>query len=336
MFPEWLRKQAPSSDAPSIVGDWKHKMLRLTGGNLKALSLDEQYNALEQHVLLVVRNAESVAEARQLVRDVGNWLAQHTDACRIIRVAAIRGLVEIGKGFASRLQGMGSRVALPEVSEMRSRLAAFLQQLKAAQTGVKKRALKLLRSKPRSAEELGNLRSDCDDLIRIFEGCEADLMDLHALGRGIGALQRAYTRLEDERLTWTEFEGLAITLEGEVTGQFDAGEFPWSIDETIGLFVKTLSRSRKDRGEAWVKALEAGAESIEDMSAADANRLHARASAPPACLTDKQLGRTTQVVGRIEARLSALAVEWLLEKFKELPLAAREAFLEAVGRLMKR
>ena len=336
MFPEWLRKQAPLSDAPSIVGDWKHKMLRLTGGNLKALSLEEQYNALEQRVLLLARNAESVAEARQLVRDVGNWLAQHTDACRIVRVAAIRGLVEIGKGFASRLQGMGTRVALPEVSEMRSRLADSLQQLKDAQEGAKKRASKLLGSKPRSAEELEGLRADCDDLIRVFEGCEADLRDLHALGRGIGVLQRVYARLEDERLTWTEFEGLAIALEQEVTGQFEPGELPWSIDETIGLFVKTLSRSRKDRGETWVRALESDAEPLEGMSAADANRLHIRASAPPAYLTDKQLERTAQVMERIEIRLSALAVEWFLEKFKELPSAAREAFLEAAGRLMKR
>ena len=279
---------------------------------------------------------DNVAAEVGLVRDVGNWLAQHTDACRIVRVSEIRGLVEIGKGCATRLQGMGTRVALPEVSEMRSRLADRLQQLKDAQAGAKKRASKLLGSRPRSAEELEGLRADCDDLIRVFEGCEADLKDLRALERGIGALQRAYARLEDERLAWAEFEGLALALEKEVTGQFEPEELPWSIDEMIGLFVKTLSKSRKERGESWTQALEAAAEPIEGMSAVDANRLHTQASAPPAYLTDKQLARTSQVTGRVEARLSALTVEWLLEKFKELPLAARQAFLEAAGRLMKR
>ncbi|MBM3299017.1 MAG: hypothetical protein FJY85_03585, partial [Deltaproteobacteria bacterium] len=36
-FPDWLARQTPRSDTPEAVGDFKHKMLHVVGGNLKKL-----------------------------------------------------------------------------------------------------------------------------------------------------------------------------------------------------------------------------------------------------------------------------------------------------------
>jgi len=84
IFSEWLAHQAPFNDSPDSVAEFKHKMLRLVGANLKELGLEAQHRDLEDRVAYCVRNAEAAAEARQLVRDTSSWLDQHVDACRIV------------------------------------------------------------------------------------------------------------------------------------------------------------------------------------------------------------------------------------------------------------
>ena len=336
LFPTWLAEQAPANDAPGTVGDWKHWMLRLIGANLKSLSLNDEYAALEERALSVARNAEAVAEARQLLRDVENWITQHGDACRIVRVTELRGLIEIGKGFSSKLQGLVRRVDLPDINEMRTRLSEFMSQMKLTEKAAVDRAMRLWDSKPRSADDLEALCEECKNLLRVFEGCEIDLKDLRILARCAEVLQRSCVRLSDENITWGEFETLSATLEGEMNEQFEEGDLPWSPVEVLGALAKTATRTRKDRGEAWLMALQSEAEAVDGLSALDANRLLVRATSTPAYLTEAQVKRSKQVVRKVERHLSALAVEWLLEKFKELPSSAKTAFLKAASKLVGR
>lgn len=50
-----------------------------TGGNLKKLGMKKQYEELEAHTMAQMRRAETVANARHLVRDVESWMDQHGD-----------------------------------------------------------------------------------------------------------------------------------------------------------------------------------------------------------------------------------------------------------------
>jgi hypothetical protein len=127
ILPHWLSRQVPIGDRPDNVGEFKHKMLHLIGGNLKKLHLDDQYQSLEDRVLFLVRNVETAAEARQLVRDTSSWLDQHADALRIVRIAEVRGLREFGRNQASKLQGMAQRIDMPEINDIRTRLPHFFR-----------------------------------------------------------------------------------------------------------------------------------------------------------------------------------------------------------------
>ena len=333
IFQEWLVRQVPASDSPSAVGDWKHKMLKLIGGNLKMLGLESQYEELEQRVQNLVRNAETVAEAHQLVRSVEDWLSQNADACRIVRIAGIRGLRDVGRDYTAKLQGMSKRVDLATVSEVRSRLASFLNTIKEAESTAMGRASSLWHAHLKAPDDLDKLLGEVDDLTRIFEACAEDIKDLQILARGLRAYQHCYTQLQDSRLTWTEFEQLAGTLEKQVTSEFGEGELPWPADEVVRNFVKTLSRARKEQGKTWLEALETETTALATMSTADASRLHERASNPPACLTEQQASQSHSIGRKVERHLNVLAVEWLLERFKALPKEARSAFLKAASRI---
>ncbi len=108
---------------------------------------------------------------------------------------------------------------------------------------------------------------------------------------------------------------------------------PWPPDETIDGFVHDISQRRKEASAAWINSIEGQAEGIPSMPADEANRFHSRVSKPPPAATESHLKRATIIARKVEGRLDALSVEWLLEKFKELPPKAKKDFLQRAQKL---
>jgi hypothetical protein len=329
-FAEWLANQAPKGATPDAVGDFKHRMLRLVGGNLRKIGLSELFQELETRTGQIVRNAETAADAHKLVIDVGSWLTSHADVLRLSRVAEIRGLLEVGKDFLAKLRGMSERIQMPEIGEARNHLSEALAKMKDAESDIVKRATRLWRAKLRSEDDLDVLLNETDELRAAFENCPTDLEDLHLMRRTLRIYQKDFQQLADSRLTWAEFENLAQKMIQEVEDSLGEDEVPWLPQETITGFVDVISKRRKETGTAWIESIESESSAVSSMSAADANRLHTRASAPPAVLTDQHANRLKEVLREIETRLDSLKIDWLLEKFLELPPPLRKKFLQLV------
>lgn len=333
VFPDWLEKQAPRSGTPDAAGDFKHKMLHLTGGNLKKLGLDELYETLEERTLGVIRNIETAAEARQVIREVDLWLTTHGDATRFVRVGELRALHKVGKEYASKLQGLATRIQMPALMEARGRLSETMKNMKESEGNLVKRAAKLWNSKLRSVDELEALATEADALTSAFEGCLQDLEDLQLMRQALRIYQKNYQQLDDERLSWVELESLTKELLSEAQTALGEEELPWAPDDAIGAFVSIVTKNRKEASTIWIESLETEAASVETMSAADANRLHARADSPPPVLTDSHTKRLAKVLRVVEKRLGTLKLEWLVERFSELPKQSQKEFLRIVSEI---
>jgi len=327
LFPAWLNRQTPRGDAPDAVGDFKHQLVRLIGGNLKKLELNELCELLEKYVGQIVRNAETAAEARQLIRDVRSWQMSHGNAHRVVRVAEGAALLNLGKGYASKLQGMSQRIPLPELGEVRTQLSAFLTQLKDAVEQIRERLMRLLNMELRSEEDLETCLEEVDTLVTAFENCTDEITDLHLMRRALRTYHEDYKQLADARLTWPEFEALAETLQKGTQAIIDDDDIPWPPSKVLSAFATVISKQRKEASAAWIEAIETDAAEVACMSAADANRLHGRASAPPAVLTAPHTERLGKILTTIETRLDALKIDWLVERYKELPLPLQKQFL---------
>ena len=88
-------------------------------------------------------------------------------------------------------------------------------------------------------------------------------------------------QLNDERLTWIQFESLAQQLEKEAQGVIDDDDVPWPPTEVIASFVSEISKQRKDASASWIEGVEAAAADVASMSAVAANQLQTRGSVPP-------------------------------------------------------
>ena len=333
LCPEWVTRQTPKSASPAAVGDFKHKMLSLVGKNLKKIGLEAQVEELEKHTLQVIRKAETMAEAHQLIRDVKSWLTAHGDAVRIVRVAEIRGLREVGNDYSRKLQGMAGRIQVPEIVETRTQLSGFLAKLKDTETQILKRASDLWQTKIRTEADMDLILGEVESLVGAFENLPKDLEDLQLMRRALRIYQKDYTRLSDENLNWAEFETLAEEIRKEWATAFGDEEPPWPPDDIMDGFVQDISKRRKEVSTTWIDSMEAQVEGIPSMPADEANRFHSRVSKPPPAVTESHLKRAAIIARKVEARLDTLSVEWLLEKFKELPPKAKKDFLQRAQKL---
>jgi len=330
-FPEWLTHQVPRDDTPTVIGEFRHRMLHQVGGNLKRLGLDTLYSDLEKRVSYLVRNAETAADAHQLIRDVRSWLATHGDSTRVARIAVIRDLRDTGKQFASKLVGMSERISMPDIGTVRTELSAFLSKMKDAEEQIAKRLSRLLKAKLRSEDDLDSFLAEVETLVNAFENCPNDLRDLHTMRQALRTYYEDHRQIRDDRLTWPEFESLIEKLRTEAKSIIDEKEAPWPPDEVIGEFAESITKRRKEASKMWIDEIEAEAGPISSMSAVDANRLHNRASNPPPVLTEPHAKCLARVLKSIESRLDLLKIDWLVEKFKELPLPLRKKFLQLVN-----
>ncbi len=333
VFPAWLECQAPRAQTPDAAGDFKHKMLRLIGGSLKKIGLGDLYDELERYTLESIRNIETAAEAHQILREVELWLTTHGDATRFVRVAELRALQQVGKEHASKLQGLSNRIQMPEISEMRSRLSETLHRMKDVAKGIIKRASKLWNSRLRSEDDMDNLLIEVEALINAFESCPNDLEDLQLMRQALRLYKKGYARLSDENLNWVELEALIKEIREEWGSAFGEEDPPWLPNETLDNFIQTIFKIRKNASATWIESIEAQVENIPSMAADEANRLYNRVNNPPPIVTDPHLNRAAVVNRKVQDRLDSLSVEWLLEKFKELPTRARRDFLLRIQQL---
>ena len=331
VFPEWLTSQTLRTDNPDEVGNFKHRLGTLTCKNLELLNLEDEAKALKERVDLQIRNSQTQAEAHRLVQEVDSWLTEHSEVLRIVRVAEIRTLLKPGQGFARKLQGLARRVNLPELDDVRTRLSSFTAKLKKAEADLMKRATKLWNSKIRSCDDLEPLNQEVSEIERIFEGCERDLEDIRGMRRILRIYQDCYSRLDDKNLSWKRFESLVGTLKSEAEKDYgDEDPPPWDIHETLELFAREISKSRKIAGKEWLSEIESVAATLDSMDVKDADAVFKKASSPPSVATPQQCENAARVAKKAEQRCHALQVDWLVQRYSELPDVFKQIFLQKI------
>jgi hypothetical protein len=140
-----------------------------------------------------------------------------------------------------------------------------------------------------------------------------------------------YQQLNNDSLGWTEFTKLTDKLKEEMSQTFSTDTVPWDAKGVLdGLSAIVLSK-RTERSNVWISSLEENLNGLEMMDVSDANRLHGRATVPPSYITEKDEARRLICVQQIESRLNTLKIDWLVEKFRELPEEMQKQFLNLVS-----
>ncbi len=333
-FPEWLPQQTPRSDAPDEVGNFKHQMIHLIGKNIKGLGLEDEYSKIDAHTSAAVKNVEVISEARQLIQQVDNWLLQNSNVVRLPKVAQMRNLLQTGKSYSAKLNGLSKRVQMPAINERRSRVLEFAKQLRDSEDAFVNRSSSVWDSAIKSENDIDTVFQEIDCLINAFEGLEEDLEDLQTMKKMLRLYRSFNQRLENDGVTWDAFETMAEECRQQGKSILGDDEVPWSPDEIVDVFVKTHTKSRKEKSSAWLSQIEQEVAQVESMGANEANKLLNRLGSPPAFITEVHLKTTKKLVQQVTNKLNTLELEWLVEKFKELPTKSQKEFLATAKKLI--
>ena len=329
-FPEWIQKQYPKTNSPDKVGGFKHFMLHDVCEWLEELELYELAEEVVDHTKRVVSKVEIIAKANQLIHEVQTWLTSHGDATEFVRVSELRSLSHVGKQFLENLEEFSKRVKMGTLVEIRAQLKLRLEKYKELEKAVMERAGKLWNTTLDSEKDLELLQSEVDALMGVFENCSIDLEDLQLMRQLLRLYSQNFQMLSDDRLNWAEFEKFAKDAISDDEKYLGENEVPWSPAEVIGNFTKIISNHRVEISRQWIDEIISEVKQVDSMAAIDANQLLSRAGTPPPLLTESDSKKLVSLIKKIESRLDVLKLDWLVEKYRELPKQTQEEFLKII------
>ena len=335
LFPDWLTLQSPASDSPSAIGDFKHKMIRVFGKNLKRIGLDKEFIQIESHTKKSVKNAELIADTKEACRHIHAWISEHDGDIKIPRMAEVKALKEKGQEYSTTLQNFENRVSIPEITSLREPLAEIIQKLESEEKKLYDRAAALWDSTIGNDEDMDHLSPEINSLIHAFDGRPNDLEDLLSMKKAIKIYRECYKQFTNEALSWEDFDQLPSSLTKEYGEILEEEEAPWPPDEVIEKFYKNISETRQAKSQTWISHLDDRINNVETLTAAKANQLMAQLQKLPFYLTPVHKKQLDGVINQIDKRLNDLSVEWLVEKFKELSADRKIEFVELIKPILE-
>ncbi|MCX7020203.1 MAG: hypothetical protein NTY46_14695 [Candidatus Sumerlaeota bacterium] len=329
-FPRWVSNQAPNNARPDTVGEFKNVM-RHVCGNFEKLGFTDLARELDERVMSVIRNVENATEAKQLVMDVSRFIDRNSDAFGLLRLRRLRDLKTQADTYSTKLVGMARRVDTSEVTEARAALMKFREQLVTAEKQATTGARLLMKMRIKTEQDLESTWRKLEEIERIFEGCDRDLEDFAVMRDTLQAMREAARQLDEDNMSWEEFERKADMTGKRLAEDFAEKESPWDIAELFDQLVQARRAALEERSIKWIDDIEQNWARSEAAPVDELNRLYSRLVNPPAWLSPKTDKQLRVYRDEVEKKLRQLEVEWLVERFQQLPDAEKKDFLSRIG-----
>jgi hypothetical protein len=141
----------------------------------------------------------------------------------------------------------------------------------------------------------------------------------------------ARSQLSDHGQTVEAVEKLYESLRARACAELGDDLPAWGVDEVMPELLKEALEHRLALGAAWLERIRTQVTRIDELDIGVASALHGQCLSFPAYLDEAQRAVADSLRTKVEEHLSALKVEWLVEKYLELDMASRTAFRNAVN-----
>lgn len=329
-FDIWLEQQ--SCLAAAQVGAFRHRMIDLIGGNLKAIDLPVLAEKLEKHVIKIITRIEERQKISYIIDETQAYLDSHRvhSQCRIAELREwIRGALKL----IAPLTEAGNRVDAPETGRMLNNISVFQEACKKQIKQHEERFSELFDLSFSCLEDVRGAQSDVGAIVAIFSGDKPqNIEELAAMQDQLLQFERDILSLSDMSIS---NEALKTAVANKICdyeeAQNDDGDLPpWEINETYQNILNNLLEARESAASQWISEVSIPFEEIEEMTANDCQSLFIRIESTPAYLGKEQIDLIDKMRGRLQNRLDDLKLEGVLVMFRNLPHPLQTKFLEIV------
>ena len=311
-------------------------MILLAPLHLRRLGLSEQAEELEKHERRVLLQIERMAEAHEVAVEVDNWCSEVLGLSAVTPMVELQGRARALRNFRDRVNTLRRTLDLQILDQARERIGESGKHLDDLQKRHAKRLDALWNMELKVEEDIADAQREVESLLGILEGCDSDAEDLLVMRRILAIYAADFPLLSDMSLTDEALSGKLADLSEARDGEWsEDDEHPWPIPETYSAFGKTIQAARKARAYEWLEDALIPLSEVPQLETRAANQLLTKARTPPPFLSSNQAKQVAALSQAIERHLLTREVDWLLERFRQLPADSRKQFLKAAQELQK-
>ncbi len=332
-FDPWLAQQSCLS--AQQVSKFNNDMLRLTGGNLKALGLQEQYKQLEKHVNKIISTIEEREKVKHIVEEANAFVNSRRISSQI-KVMELREWDKTCDDITKTLRKAKQVSDVPEIDQVMTRIANFKNSTKAQIKQHEGQAGELWDKTFSSLEDVRVTQTEVANLIGIFSDDEKNMPDLQLMYQQLSQFERDIIHWNDLDIPTHELEKrMSQRIEERESNLLEDEEPPWDIREVYEQVLQNLLSERQALAEEWVAGVLTSQEHIVKMSVQECQSLIQRTKLLPAYLSENQQNQVNLMRKQLEERLDEFQVEGLLARFYQLSAVLQKKFLEKIADLME-
>ena len=331
-FDDWVSRQTPISDRPEHVGGFKHKMLDLICPNLEILNLPDYVDSVKSRTSQVIKQVELLSDAKQLIREIETWISARTSFSALTRIIDLDEYLTTANDFTKNLRSFSRRIDMPQIEETQILLNDFISRCKETRETHMSRAKAIWNMPMGNRGNIEEATREVNAILDLFAGRDDDLEDFLIMKRVLTIYAQDFDRLGNFNLSWDEFEINCERLMKNCLDSFGEDEPPWDIEETYSQFQESIGSLRMEEAERWIKDIKDSTSDISSLPVPGANRLLERLESSPAFLTESHVDEIKILRAEIEQHLSKLAIDWLIARFLELSIEAKQEFLKRINR----
>ncbi|MCD6401981.1 MAG: hypothetical protein J7L73_08660 [Anaerolineales bacterium] len=331
-FQKWLQTQVVID--PKAVGDYKHRMLKLIGENLKIMGLQNEFQQLEEHVHKIVSDVDRRARIKIIVDEVKSFVESRrvTPASKVVE---LKGWLKAIKDLRSALEDARGRDNIPQIAKAEGQLRDLEKSCREQLSTHDSRASSIWNMELTSLQDIKNTAQEVRTLLTIYDGMDEDVEDFHLMSRFLGIFENHYHQLAAIDLTEDELNTKCNGFVKDVNEMLgDNDEIPWNIEETYESFIISIREQRSRYAARWLDEHIPQDKKISTLDAKEANQIRAILQAPPAVLDQKQIKRVEATLKACNERLDDLEIDGLLARFQGLSKEAKMIFLERAQKVL--
>jgi hypothetical protein len=323
-FEPWLAHQGCLSYAQ--IGDFKHKMLTLIAGNLKALDLKALADNLEAHVLKIISKLEELQKISYIVDETRAFLAAHIVTAHS-RVADLKDWRSNYDSLDETLKKAKERHGgAPQIDEMLLKLQTFKSNCTHQIQQHRQRFMQLQDVEFTDFQSIRDCRRGVMDLMAIYAGEGGNLEDeLRDMSQELMTLERDLTVWADLTIPNDELKSM---IRQRIIECEDCEDAIWTTKETYGRLADHILNERQHAADQWMAKVCTSPTSIAVMRPEECQLLLQRLGTIPPYVDGAHATVVSQLCKSAENRLDQLEVEGLLIRFRSMPPPLQKEFLE--------
>jgi hypothetical protein len=324
-FSELIKELTPSDQTGESIAKYKHHIIKNVKPNLEDLGFKNFAQIAEENAMATAKKADFFESVKILNNEIKTFLSAHElDEC-FSTIGKVRGLIKKCEDYKLKLNELYKKEKLKQIKTIAIKIQDFYEKVKSIEKQYNTDADFLINCNPLNSEELDSCLIKAQNTKLVFQDSKEDYEEFKLIIDCLNNLKEYHNKISDISLNWINFNELCNRLTDKLVGKFE-GNSTLEVDNLCTVLKKEAIKNRKLLAKEFVRKINKQFKNVNTENEADLKAFHKYIKDRPPYLEENDNKKINKIQNQLEANLIKLGVNWLYEKYKELPEEAKKEF----------